>query len=1142
MSEIRLNIDGREMIGYEGQTVLEIARENGIEIPTLCHDERVKMYGSCGVCVVEAEGNPKLMRSCSTYAANGMIISTNTPRIRASRKTALELLLSDHTGDCRPPCVLACPAQTDCQGYVGLIANGQYDEALKLVKDKIPLPAAIGRVCPHPCETACRRELVEEPISIAALKQFVGDRQLKEGGGLYTIPVGEPTGKRVAIIGGGPGGLTAAYFLRGEGHEVTIFDAMPHMGGMLRYGIPEYRLPKRLLQEEIDAIEGMGVEFKNNVKIGSDIKLDYLRRMYDAVIVAVGAWSSSGMRCKGEDLEGVLGGIDFLRDVALNNPVFTGRKIAVVGGGNTAMDACRTAIRLGAEKVYNIYRRTKNEMPAEEIEIIEAEEEGVIFKNLTNPNEVEGENGKVKAVRLQIMELGEPDASGRRAPVAVEGKEETIEVDTVIVAIGQKLNASGLEDIELTKWGTISADEHTFCTSVPGVFAIGDATNNGADIAITAIGEAKKAADMVNKYLNGEELCYEAPYLVKSEKTAEDFADKEKQSRAKMPHRCAAERKNDFLEINHGISEDEAKREANRCLECGCHDYFECKLIDYANQYKVQPEKYNGAVHHRTQPDTHPFIHRNPDKCILCGLCVRVCDEVVGATALGLVDRGFNTIVKPALDIDLRDTDCISCGQCVNVCPTGALTESMQIAKQVPVREQTCETVCSFCSVGCKQKLTSTGDMLIRSIPVAEREQDALLCVKGRFGFGEIARQERLTTPVIKREDGFAETTFEQATVYANKNLQSLQTQYGNDCIAVAISDRYTSEEAFAIKQYANKALHTDKVFSFAGTKSGIAKVFGSDASTVSLEELYGTELIMLVGTNLMSNHAVAGMKVKRAVENGAKLVVIGGSDTLLSEIAAVNVGSIDILPQLAKALIENGKDKNGHNELSAYLAKVEVGNEAEAIAEMYAKAKKAIIIFEKNSVTSDAASLIADIAVLGGHCCKPRDGVIQLLPGANAQGLANLGIQDGEEYRKQIEAGDIKGMFVFGEDVTGLDKLEFLAVQDLHMTNTAKNANVVFPAASFAEICGSFTSADGKVQQLKKAVTSVVKLTNIEQVQALSAQAGVPMGAIKLPATSQELDVKLVAPQSDKLACAAAASTNALYTSLLEYAKSFGM
>ncbi|MCL2487176.1 MAG: 2Fe-2S iron-sulfur cluster-binding protein, partial [Oscillospiraceae bacterium] len=291
MNQIKLSINGREVAGFAGQTILDIARANGIEIPTLCHDERVEMYGSCGLCVVEAAGNPRLLRACSTMAADGMSIQTDTPRLRENRKAALELLLSDHTGDCRPPCVLACPGQTDCQGYVGLIANGEYEQALKLVKDKIPLPASIGRVCPHPCEEACRRELVEEPVSIAALKQFVGDIDLAKGD-LFAADVGAETGKSVAVIGGGPGGLTAAYFLRAFGHAVTVYDAMPRMGGMLRYGIPEYRLPKKLLQQEIDAIQKMGVGFRNNVKIGQDVKLEQLQKEYDAVIVAAGAWTS----------------------------------------------------------------------------------------------------------------------------------------------------------------------------------------------------------------------------------------------------------------------------------------------------------------------------------------------------------------------------------------------------------------------------------------------------------------------------------------------------------------------------------------------------------------------------------------------------------------------------------------------------------------------------------------------------------------------------------------------------------------------------------------------------------------------------------------------------------------------------------
>jgi len=649
---IKVYINSKEITAEAGKTILEIARDNNIEIPTLCHDERVQVFGSCGICTVEIEGSPRLFRACSTLANDGMKISTDSEKIRRNRKAALELLLSDHTGDCKAPCMLACPAETDCQGYVKLIAQDDYDGAVKLIMEKLPLPASIGRVCPHPCEDACRRELVEEPIAIASLKAFAAD----VGGDALGAPQIPATNKNIAIIGGGPGGLSAAYFLRLKGHAVTIYEAMPHMGGMLRYGIPEYRLPKAILQKEIDLIENMGVEFKNN----TSVTLDDIRGKYDAVIVAAGAWTSTSMRCKGEELNNVLGGINFLLDL----PDISGKVVAVVGGGNTAMDACRTAIRMGADKVYNIYRRTRAEMPAEDIEIIEAEEEGVIFKFLTNPIEIT-EN----SVRLRIMELGEPDESGRRKPVETD-KEEILDVDITISAIGQKLNPKGFEAIELTKWGTIVADPNTFATNLDGVFAIGDAVNDGAGIAITAIGHARKAADAVHAYLNDERCVGDAaPYIAKTEKTTKDFADEAKQPRAKMPHRSPAERRGDFKEINLGFTEETAKKEASRCLECGCLDYHECKLIRYANQYDVMPDKYAGLVHKRAENTDIPNVLQTPDKCILCGLCVRLCEEDVKAGVLGFVGRGFDTQVKAAGDL----TPCENCGKCAEVCPTGAL-------------------------------------------------------------------------------------------------------------------------------------------------------------------------------------------------------------------------------------------------------------------------------------------------------------------------------------------------------------------------------------------------------------------------------------------------------------------------------------
>lgn len=765
---ITLTIDGKKLQAQEGMTILNVASQNGIKIPNLCYDGRVELYGACGLCTVEVEGIPKLLRACSTKVTDGMVVHTQTERVKASRKVALELLLSDHTGDCVAPCSKACPAGTDCQGYVGLIANGEYTEAVKLIKEKLPLPASIGRICPHPCEKQCRRQYVDEPISIAFLKSFVADMDLL--GDTYIPEIEPDTNKKVAIIGGGPAGLTAAYFLRKKGHSVTVFEQMEKMGGMLRYGIPEYRLPKAVLDKEIKLIEDMGVELKNNVNIGKDISLDQIKKDFDATLVAIGAWNSSKMRVKGEDLDGVWGGIDLLREVALGNRVDLGKNVAVCGGGNTAMDACRTAVRLGAENVYIIYRRTKDEMPADPQEILESEEEGVIYKYLTNPIEFTGENGKLNGVILQKMMLGEPDESGRRSPVAIEGETEEIALDSVIMAIGQYPNLNGFESLDSTRKNTICADESRFTTSVDGVFAVGDATNKGADIAIAAIGEAQKASVIIDRYLNGETVGYKKPYFVERDSKSIDYSKFEKSERAKMPHMTPADRKTNFNEVNFGFTEEMAKKEANRCLECGCHDYFECKLISYANDYDVKPSRFAGEKHNRNQENANDLISRNTDKCILCGLCVRVCEEVMGKSAIGLINRGFNTLVEPELSKPLKETDCIACGQCVALCPTGALREKSAFTKSVPVKENSQISICTNCSNLCDVDYRYIGSTVTRALPV----NNGILCKGGRFS---VLENQKQTT--------------------------DFDALLGSDTIV--ISGKVSTETAFVLKKYAEE-------------------------------------------------------------------------------------------------------------------------------------------------------------------------------------------------------------------------------------------------------------------------------------------------------------------------------------------------
>lgn len=712
---LNLTINGKNITVEEGTTILQAARDNGIYIPTLCYDDAVKVYGACGLCVVEAEGIPKLLRSCSAKCTEGMVVNTESKRVVQSRKIAMELLMSAHDGDCIAPCQLNCPARTDCQGYVGLIANGEYEAALKLIKNKVSLPASIGRVCPHPCETACRRGKVDEAINIAQLKAFAADMDLNSDS--YLPEKNAPTGKKIAIIGGGPAGLTAAYRLAISGHEVTVYDMMEKMGGMLRYGIPQYRLPKEVLDKEIAIIEKLGVKMINGVKLGKDFTVASLKAQNDAVIVAVGAWKSSSMRTPGEELDGIYGGIDFLRAVALKQEINIGDKVVICGGGNTAMDACRTAVRLGAKEVYCVYRRTRNEMPAEDIEITEAEEEGVQFKFLTNPISFNGKDKKVKSVTLQLMELGEPDASGRRRPVAIEGKTEELDVDSVIVAIGQKLVNEDVSELKLTDRGNIEADIDTFKTNIEGVFAIGDATNRGASIAIEAIGEANRCALSIDAYLNGDDIETRIPYISRRDEELIDFESKEKCPARKPQVLPAAERKNNFDEVCLGYTEEDAKAEASRCLECGCKEYYKCKLLSVAQRYDIHPERFKGEMPQKYTADSNEFIERNSAKCILCGLCVRSCKEVMNISAIGLLGRGFKTEVAPAFNLPLDQTKCTNCGLCVELCPTGALTEKSSLKKQVPLKEKYSEQTVTIDGEQAKVLVSRYDGKVIRVIP-----------------------------------------------------------------------------------------------------------------------------------------------------------------------------------------------------------------------------------------------------------------------------------------------------------------------------------------------------------------------------------------------------------------------------------------
>ena len=470
-----------------------------------------------------------------------------------------------------PPCRPACPANTNVQGYVALIASGKFKEALDLIRERIPLPAICGRVCPHPCEDECNRGEFDEPISIAALKRFVADYELKNKE--KPSPIEKTRDEKVAIIGSGPAGLTAAHDLAKMGYSVTIFEKLPVAGGMLHVGIPEYRLPRDVLQTEIDYIRDLGVEIKTDTPIEN---LEDLKD-YDAIFIGVGAHKSLKLNVPGEDLEGVIHGVSFLRDLNLGKDVKLGDKVVIVGGGNVAIDAARSALRLG-KKVTIVYRRSREEMPASEWEIEDAEEEGVEITYLTAPKKIIDKNGKVAGMECIKMELGEPDESGRRRPIPIEGSEFVIEADTIIPAIGQSPDISFLKDkFETTKWGTIQTN-NICATSESKIFAGGDATRGPATV-VEAIADGKKAALSIDAYLRGESLEEEESLdTVKIEDM--DLRGKEKTERRRMQKLPVEERIHNFNEVELGFTEEMAVEEAKRCLNCGiCSECRECEKV-----------------------------------------------------------------------------------------------------------------------------------------------------------------------------------------------------------------------------------------------------------------------------------------------------------------------------------------------------------------------------------------------------------------------------------------------------------------------------------------------------------------------------------------------------------------------------------
>ncbi len=1062
---MNVTINGQSYLIGQAKSILDVARDIKVDVPSLCSVSAHPDKQSCDLCVVEIAGKG-IVKACETLIKDGMNITTQSSPLKAKRQQALNRIFADHNADCEAPCKVACPAHVDIQTYLYHIAQDDHQQAVEVIKETLPMPISIGRVCPAFCESECRRTLVDEPIAIRQLKRHAADIDLQLADSYQ--PKKQPyNGHRVAIVGAGPGGLACGYYLSYQGFAVDVYESMPMAGGWLRYGIPEFRLPKATLDKEIEIMCRGGMNILTDMKLGQDVTLDELSDGYDAVCLAVGASKAVNMPYPGSDLEGCALGVDFLKDHATTQTFKLGKKVAIIGGGNTAIDCARTAIREGADTTI-IYRRTRNEMPAELHEIVAAEDEGVKFKFLTNPMKNQADdNGRVNAIELEIMRLGEPDSSGRRRPEST-GECVVEHFDTVISAISQKPDTSFLKDsrhpLPLTDWGTASTDTSSMHHGF-NIYSIGD-FRRGPSTAIEAIADGKKAADAIERLiLEGHYKAEPTPFNSRkaaslSEVGQGEFLHEKARSRARPAHLEIEQCQNSFAEVELSMDNDNAIEEAARCLECGCQASTHCDLRDYATEYDVD---YHDIETHDRQmfavDKSSEFIVFDANRCISCGSCVYACRNESVHGVLDFAPSSSRPIFPE--NAPMGDSNCVQCGACVQVCPTGALVDKRdkshgRVEMLTPVK-----TICTYCGVGCRVEMyVDKNSNQIRYVKGDDNSpvNQGMLCVKGRFGFDFIQSKERLTTPLIKEDGQFKPVSWPQVIEFIAKKLTYLRDSFGSNTLAGFSSAKTTNEDNYAFQKLLRRELGTNNIdhcarLCHSTTVTGLEASIGSGAMTNDIPSIKHSDVIFIIGSDTSAAHPIIASHIKQAVAKGARLIVADPKRIDMAEHAELYVRhrpgtDVMLLNAIMHQVIKNGWQDDGYllervdglddfvNEVSdekyasdkAALVTGVAAKDIEELARLIGTAKVTAVYYSmgitQHTTGHDNVRSIANLQMLCGNIGVEGGGINPLRGQSNVQGACDMGAlpSDYPGYQK-VTNPDVQAKFARAWDCPNLPK-----------------------------------------------------------------------------------------------------------------------